>query len=897
MSADPFLARCKPNALNTSKEFLVARTDTPLSMDTVTAPLPTRQLIREKIIDWLRKEAKLEIDWIDDDASLFNLGLDSLAVATIACELEQATNKRLNPDVVYELQTINEIAEYLDSLQVVPRLVAAPCANDLGRPDAVELPAPLPAAEVGSINNLEYYARLNRRVRSLKEQGLYFFEPEISQHDGAWVVADGKRMLMLGSYEYLGLLAHPHLKETAIAALEEFGTGHHGARLLAGTTTIHKKLEAKLAAFMQAEDAVVFSSGYVTNLATISTLIDRNGVVIGDQWNHASIVDGCRMSGAELLVFQHNDMDSLAEKLEMAAGRRTLVVVDSVFSMDGDIIDLPAVVDLCKKHGALLMVDEAHSLGVLGKTGRGVQEHFGLGPDDIDVKMGTLSKTLAGCGGFVAAREEITTYLRHHARGYIFTGALPAGQASVAIAALEVLEREPELVSRLWENVRHYMSGLHELGFDTAASETPIVPVMTRTDEITLAMTRLCRAEGLLVIPVCFPAVPMDSPRLAHLRFRDPQPGRTRLRLGRARADGARDGADSAVAGRLTRIIRGAGRPHMRSRLFAVAGNRSLRLGLTASHWTVALGDGSKQSSAATVPGDVLRDGAVLGPAHLGESRYCAVLARSAIREPAAAFARRVARRGRRAGHRRNSRRRAESQAGQPPLCLDGLRAGGDGRLGVVSCGRVAGSLFRVAPVGGHVCRRRPVSVGLVARGQLQLPHDHRAAVPCAAGERVPGHRGLFSARLGRFDDLRREILARGAVPAHPRRAGVRIGVGFLRAAVSPVRASRRLVVCGDHAVVCRGGDLVRVLGAVGCRLVVVARLAVGRLLGRSGFCGGRVLEHRVGIAGAEPSIDGAESESGSDRGGSDGRTAGQPGTILPWPCAGPTTVSGIGMC
>jgi glycine C-acetyltransferase len=207
-------------------------------------------------------------------------------------------------------------------------------------------------------------------------------------------------------------------------------------------------------------------------------------------------------------------MDSLAENLEMANGRRTLVIVDAVFSMDGDIVDMPAVVDLCKKHGALLMVDEAHSLGVLGKTGRGIQEHFNLDPHDIDVKMGTLSKTLAGGGGFIAGREEITTFLRHHARGYIFSGALPAGQASAAIAALEIIEREPERVRRLWENVAYYLNGLKAAGFDTAKSQTPIVPVMTKTDKITLEMTRICRAEKLLVIPVCFPAVPMDAPRL-----------------------------------------------------------------------------------------------------------------------------------------------------------------------------------------------------------------------------------------------------------------------------------------------------------------------------------------------------------------------------------------------
>jgi len=435
-------------------------------------------------------------------------------VASIAADLEQETGKTVNPEVLYELETINELADYLEDL---PRVKTEPSNRHVAVAAAAQPQlegAATPPGGCKSDSLLQYYERLNRRVKSLKDRDLYFFEPEISAHDGAWVVADGKRMLMLGSYEYLGLLGHPHLKKAAVEAIEEFGTGHHGVRLLAGTTTIHRRLEAQLAAFMRAEDAVVFSSGYVTNLTTLSALVGRGDCVIGDQWNHASIVDGCRMSGAEFLEFEHNRMDSLADSLERASGRRTLVVVDAVFSMDGDIIDLPAVVELCRKHRALLMVDEAHSLGVLGRTGHGIQEHFALQPEDIDVKMGTLSKTLAGCGGFIAGRKEIITFLRHHARGYIFSGALPAGQASVAIAALEVLEREPAFVERLWENVAHYLRGLKLLGFDTARSVTPIVPVMTKNDEITLEMTRICRSEGLLVVPVCFPAVPIDAPRL-----------------------------------------------------------------------------------------------------------------------------------------------------------------------------------------------------------------------------------------------------------------------------------------------------------------------------------------------------------------------------------------------
>jgi 8-amino-7-oxononanoate synthase len=478
----------------------------------VTQGRSTHELIREKVETWLRDEAGLPTDGIGHDTPLVQLGVDSLGVASISCELERETGKRLNPDVLYELENIDQIARYLDRLPVTAPTAASPTGGVDAPAAAAATTMSVEATAQPSL--LKHYELLNRRVRSLKEHNLYFFETEISAHDGAWVVVEGRRMLMLGSYQYLGMLAHPHLKQAAVSALNTFGTGHHGARLLTGTTTLHRQLERKLAEFMRAEEAIVFSSGFVTNVATVSTLVDRTCCVIGDEWNHASIVDGCRASGADFLIFEHNNIDSLAQQLEKAAVRPTLVVVDAVFSMDGDIIDLPAVVDLCKKYRALLMVDEAHSLGVLGKTGHGIQEHFGLEDSDIDVKMGTLSKTLANSGGFVAGREPVITFLRHHARGYIFSGALPTSQVGGSIAALEVIEREPELIQRLWANREYYVKGLKNLGFDTGHSETPIVPVMTYTDELVLEMTRLCRGMGLLVVPVAFPAVPLNATRL-----------------------------------------------------------------------------------------------------------------------------------------------------------------------------------------------------------------------------------------------------------------------------------------------------------------------------------------------------------------------------------------------
>lgn len=488
---------------------------------TADSALESSCLVIERIVrGWLHREQSIDVKSIDHDAPFFDLGIDSMGAMTIAAELEDAFNKRMNPELIYELESIRELAAHLDSVPIIQNAGSKIHAgNDAAVSDPVQRAVSFAStdAQPQSHRNqdpVQYFARLNRKVKTAKEQGVYPFEPEISSHDGVWVQCEGKRMLMLASYEYLGLLGHDELNAAAVEAIADYGTGHHGSRLLTGTTSNHCDLEFRLADWMRSDDAIVFSSGYVANLATISALVGPGDYIVSDSLNHASIVDGCRMSGAEIAEYKHNDMHELTSALLRSNGRRTLVVVDAVFSMEGDIVDLPSVVEICKKHEALLMVDEAHSMGVLGKTGRGVQEHFGLDPGDIDIKMGTLSKSLAGSGGFVAGHREIITYLRHHARGYIFSGALPSVYASVAIAALEVLQQEPARVAQIWDNVQYYLSGLKRLGFDTGTCETPIVPIMTRSNDATLQFTHLCRQEGLLVAPVCYPAVPMDAPRL-----------------------------------------------------------------------------------------------------------------------------------------------------------------------------------------------------------------------------------------------------------------------------------------------------------------------------------------------------------------------------------------------
>jgi glycine C-acetyltransferase len=310
------------------------------------------------------------------------------------------------------------------------------------------------------------------------------------------------------------LINRPEVNEAAQQAISSYGTGAHGVRLLAGTFNAHRQLEQEIAAFFGAEDAIVYSSGFMTNLATVAALVSKGDVVIGDELNHASIVDGCEFSDATFLTFAHNNTNELEKLLRQNAGKKMLVVVDAVYSMDGDIAPLPRISELCHQYGALLMVDEAHSLGVIGATGKGIQEHFGLAPDAIDIKMGTLSKSVASCGGFIAARREIVDFLKFNARGFIFSAALPASQVGAARKCLEIIQRETHLAERLREISARFVSGLRDLGFNVPPTESAIVPVVFSSEEETLEAVGFCRKHGLFVVPVFYPAVPMDKPRI-----------------------------------------------------------------------------------------------------------------------------------------------------------------------------------------------------------------------------------------------------------------------------------------------------------------------------------------------------------------------------------------------
>ncbi len=341
-----------------------------------------------------------------------------------------------------------------------------------------------------------------------KAAGYYFLFRKIESAQDTEVIVGGRKLIMAGSNNYLGLTNHPKVKEAAIKAVEKYGSGCAGSRFLNGNLDIHDALEEKLAAFFRQEAAVIFATGYQTNLGTISSLMGRNDVIILDKFDHASIIDGCRLSFGKVRKFRHNDMQDLERVLSSAsdtAGK--LIIVDGIFSMEGDITSLPDVIALAKKYGARVMVDDAHAIGVLGEEGRGTAEHFHL-EDEVDMIMGTYSKTLAAIGGFICASREVTNYVRHFARSLIFSASLAPALVAAVSAALDVIQEEPELRERLWHNTRKMLKGFKELGFNTGTSETPIIPIIIGDQMKTFEMCGLLQEYGVFVNPTISPAVP-----------------------------------------------------------------------------------------------------------------------------------------------------------------------------------------------------------------------------------------------------------------------------------------------------------------------------------------------------------------------------------------------------
>ncbi len=357
---------------------------------------------------------------------------------------------------------------------------------------------------------MDLFEKCSKALRyesELKESGHYFLFRKLESPQDSEVVVNGKRVIMIGSNNYLGLTNHPRVKQAAINAIEKYGTGCAGSRFLNGNLDIHEELEKKLARFLRKEAALVFATGYQTNLGAISALVGRNDVAIIDMHDHASIMDGCRLSFGEVKKYRHNDMDALEKALEGTKEKEKLIIVDGVFSMEGDIADLPAIVKLAKAYGARIMLDDAHAIGVLGDGGRGTAEHFGL-ENEVDIIMGTHSKSLAAIGGFIAGPSDVISWIKHLARSMMFSASLPPSLVASVSTALDIIEEQPELRARLWRNTHMMLKGYKTLGYDTGNSETPIIPVIIKDTMKTYEMCRLLFENGVFVNSVISPAVP-----------------------------------------------------------------------------------------------------------------------------------------------------------------------------------------------------------------------------------------------------------------------------------------------------------------------------------------------------------------------------------------------------
>ena len=360
-------------------------------------------------------------------------------------------------------------------------------------------------------NNLKEKVSKFKDAALVRARGLYpYFRPIESGQDTE-VIINGKKMLMFGSNSYLGLTNHPSIIEAARQAITKYGAGCAGSRFLNGTLDLHIELERRLAHFVGKEDAAVFSTGFQVNLGVLSSIAGRNDYLLLDEYDHASIIDGARLSFAKTIKYGHNNMVDLERKLaQLPAEAVKMIVVDGIFSMEGDIVKLPEICALAEKYQANILVDDAHSLGVIGTKGAGTASHFGL-TSNVDLIMGTFSKSLASLGGFIAGDNEVIDYIRHHARSLIFSASMTPASAASVIAALNIIENEPEHIESLWKNTHYAKSLLLEMGFDLGATESPILPVYIRSNEKTFLLTRMLQEEGVFVNPVVSPAVPPEA--------------------------------------------------------------------------------------------------------------------------------------------------------------------------------------------------------------------------------------------------------------------------------------------------------------------------------------------------------------------------------------------------
>ena len=356
---------------------------------------------------------------------------------------------------------------------------------------------------------------LTEELEKLREQKLYQKLRVLETGQVPVARFDGKEVINLSSNNYLGLTTHPRLKQRALEAIEKFGVGSGAVRTIAGTMTLHMELEEKIANFKHVEASVVFQSGFTANAGTVQAILGRDDVIVSDELNHASIIDGCRLSRAEIKVFPHKDVEACEKLLKELEGRkcRKLLVTDGVFSMDGDIAPLPQLVALAEKYGCIMMVDDAHASGVLGRNGRGTVDHYNL-HGRVDVQVGTLSKAIGALGGYVCSTRNTIEFLYHRARPFLFSTSHPPSVAATCIAAFEVLEEQPELTEQLWANTRFFKQGLKRLGFNTGVSETPITPVIVGEAAVAYEFSRELFSAGVFAQSIGYPTVPHGKARI-----------------------------------------------------------------------------------------------------------------------------------------------------------------------------------------------------------------------------------------------------------------------------------------------------------------------------------------------------------------------------------------------
>ena len=361
---------------------------------------------------------------------------------------------------------------------------------------------------------------LSNQLNELKQKGTYFRLRVLDDEQAPVCTFDGKRVINLASNNYLGLTTHPKLREAALEATRKYGVGSGAVRTIAGTMKVHMELEEKIARFKNVEASVVFQSGFAANAGTVSAVLGKEDFIISDELNHASIIDGARLSRATIKVFRHKDVSHAEEQLKQIASQpgHKLLITDGVFSMDGDIAPLPALCDLAEKYGAIMMVDDAHSSGVLGRNGRGTIDHYKV-HGRVDIQVGTLSKAIGALGGYVCGSRDLIDYLFHRARPFLFSTSHPPSVAATCIAAFEVLEQEPERIDKLWENTRFWKKELGNLGFNiggvnTPASETPITPIIIGDGKLTMDFSRELFKEGVLGTGIAFPTVPEGKARI-----------------------------------------------------------------------------------------------------------------------------------------------------------------------------------------------------------------------------------------------------------------------------------------------------------------------------------------------------------------------------------------------